>query len=219
MSLLGLMGFSDMANGRYRNQNSFSPSCHSSYQESPVPPPVDLSSLRYRIVEVTEYEEKGPTEKRKIDVSRSRSSQKRTVEFTQEWTSSIALKTQQVSSSYIKSGFSSSESTGYKFGSEPFLVDFSESDKKLIESSSRQTITSTYQIQENRTYGRKESVTVDVPPQTETELFIHWKKTWVKGTIEFSNNKVKGYIPFEALVGLAFDTKQIDTLKQKRFLW
>lgn len=67
---------------------------------------------------------------------------------------------------------------------------------------------------ERETY--EEEVTLEIAPHTRSEILFSWKEIRQQGIIKLTAGSYEARIPFEIVVGLTFDQRQVDISSDRR---
>lgn len=145
------------------------------------------------VVETDRYELPVGDEVRTIDNSRGSSPIVRTFRLSREWTKSYTLGSEQSITVTKSAGYTS------KLGE--------------IRMQAGRKIAQHYSTtgQERRAF--EDTVTVTVAPQTRSEIVFAWKEIRQRGYVEQMEGviSVSSRVPFELVLGLTYDPRQIDT--------
>lgn len=145
------------------------------------------------VVETDRYEFPVGDEVRTIDNSQGTSPIVRTFRLSREWTKSYTLGSEQ--------SITVTKSVGYtsKLGE--------------IRQQAGRTITQHYSTSGEERRAFEDTVTVTVAPRTCSEIAFAWKEIRQRGYVEQTGaaTSITSRVPFELVLGLTYDPRQIDT--------
>jgi hypothetical protein len=144
----------------------------------------------YTILEGDRYAVPLGDETRTVDNSRSASSTMRVVRLTREWARSCVVGAEQATTVH---------------GSAGLAVHVLALKAEALRTLSKKYSTTT---EERETFA--EEVTLNVASHTKSEIVFSWKEIRQKGVVRVAGEGFEAQIPYEAVVGLTFDQRQVD---------
>jgi hypothetical protein len=150
----------------------------------------------FQIVEASRREIPLGEERRVIDNSQSSSMTSHTIRLTKEWTRSYTLDLTTATSGQVSGGFAAG-----------FVA---------LKAAAERAVSSRYSasIQERQSF--EEEVTVSSAAHTHSEIFFSWKQVRQRGKVVVRSQGGSVEIPFEVVIGVTFDQRQVDVPATRR---
>jgi hypothetical protein len=157
----------------------------------PMAPPPRAADAHYSVVEASRTESRLGDEKRTIDNSQSSSATSRVVRLSREWTRTATVE--------IDKATTVSGSGGLSF----HVVD--------LKAGAERTVSQNYTASTEQRETYEEEVTLNIAAYTRTEVVFSWKEIRQQGYVKAEGPGYEVQIPFEVVVGLTFDQRQVDS--------
>jgi hypothetical protein len=156
----------------------------------PRPRPIPLAPTTSTIIEGTRYEVHLGKDTRVIDNSRSISSTIWGQRITRKWTRTYSLDAERHRVIRGAAGF-----------------DFH---LLTLKAEAERTLKNIYSVTSEEREVFEQQVTLNVAAHTRSEVSFFWKEIRQRGTVRLSGTGFEVELPYEAVVGLAFDQEQVD---------
>ena len=151
-------------------------------------PPATITS---KVVEGSRFEVALGDETRTVDNSRSDSSTTRVVRLSREWSRTCTVD--------VEHATTGRGSAGLGLHVLNLKVEAEHTLRKTYSTSS----------EERETF--EEEVTLNIGPRTRSEIVFSWKEIRQEGVVQLAGEGIDVRFPYEAVVGLTFDQRQIDS--------
>jgi hypothetical protein len=150
-------------------------------------PPMTIIS---KVIEGSRYAVPMGDETRTVDNSKSTSSTQRVVRLTREWSRTCVVDVEQATTARGSAGLGI------------HLL--------ALKAEAERTLKKTYSASSEERETFEEEVTLNVSAHTRSEIVFSWKEIRQQGVVQLVGEDLEAQIPYEAVVGLTFDQRQID---------